>query len=232
MFKKLYPDFPFECTLTKECEERMGQDGFCDIISGYTKLDGKEVAFKAAFPEQIHSVEYPYEFTDYSHVESIYNEEKCLEILDKYNFVPEVFGRKKFGKYVVVYFEKLNATSLNEIHEQYRWQLSINKTFEHLLDLYEDERFVFGNLCLDDIMIDNNDKVYLRNFCNGKFCEKQYWNQDLISFIRSIAGYESRLDENKRNKLLAFAFGLTYRKNNFVDDYKRAVKDFIRILSD
>lgn len=232
MFKTLYPDFPFECKLTKWCEDEILEDQSYDIISGFTngQIVGcqGDIFFKAAFPFPVYRSMTEYSM-EYHYVNCIYNEEKCLELLSEYDFIPQLICRKKYTNYIVVFMKIIDGTSLDKLSiNNPVWKLAVSQAFEYLIKLYKEKQFVHGDMDPNNIMINNNGDVYIIDFSTGSFDYTKSWTIDLSKFIFRIIDKINMPDE-LRFRLKNFS--LTLDVNDIqVDTYSNAVKKFLSLL--
>lgn len=242
MLHKIYPDFPINCELTKWCQDIIDScDDAHEIITGFCSGEvvgiNRRVFFKASWVLDLFSLNKDgstLEQKDYTYVDAIYNEEKCLELLNEYSFIPRFITRKKIGKYYFLFMEIINGTSLNYINfNSPQWKMGVHKCFEYLLRLYKEVNFVHGDLDPNNIMIDSDDNVYIIDLSTGSFDYTNSWTEDLLMFINRITD-ESRvvgMSNEVRCKISLFYNKLlTISDNLNRDDYKIAIDEFLSII--
>ena len=125
-----------------------------------------------------------------SHVRDEY---RILSKLQDYDFVPKIAFVKEIDepqKYFILFTQKINGASLDMIDQSdRRWKIGIIGALDLLYKLYIEAGFIHRDMHPNNIMVDENDKVYIIDFERCKLPGDQHksnWMSELFIFNGSI----------------------------------------------
>lgn len=178
-----FSDFPFDHTLTSDSYDSLVSDTKCVVITGWCAGDiigmKKEVFFRAAVAEGI---------------QDVLNEYNILTQLQCYDFVPRVYCVRDIGRYTILFTEKIDGVDLDSLRpiNLSKVKYAIKQSVRLLYNLYCELGFVHRDLHFGNILIDNNDKVYIIDFTSSEIpstlSNRSSWAID-IAMLMSLKNY-------------------------------------------
>lgn len=178
-------NIPFYHRLTNHCLKNLlwSDPG---VLSGF--CDGKiidhegEVFFKLGYDEGT--------------ILMIQNEEKILNELSEYYFIPKLLGSNRMGIYYVIFIEKISGVSLDQIKslDDSRYKLGLIEVSNILGKLYREKKFRHCDIDENNIMVDDNNKVYLIDFSHSTIFQNNTWIKDFCNFIECISLIHIEID--------------------------------------
>lgn len=180
-----FSDFPFDHELTEDSVRTLICQGGCELTGSCSGdvigRDGK-MFFRAGYYQKS--------------IDAVKREHVILMQLQKYDFVPRVYCLKEFGRYTVIFTELIKAVDLDKLqHNDRRFKYGIKEGFKLTHRLYYDLGFVHRDLHAGNILIDENDKVYLIDFTESDIPlmleDKGSWDRDFCVCIESLTCEQS-----------------------------------------
>lgn len=156
------------------------------------------------------------------------DEYEILSKLQEYDFVPKIISLSNIGSHKVLFTECINGVSLEEIDaNNSRWKKGVAGALDILHKLYIEKGFLHGDLALSNIMIDNNDKVYIIDFEGSSINTSDTWTFDLMIFVGCVSYYAFELE---LRALYDELYRLYTTKSTDADLYKGYIIKFKNIL--
>jgi len=159
---------------------------------------------------------------------SVENEYEILSKLQEYDFVPKIISLSNIGSHKVLFTECIDGVSLDEIDvNNPRWKKGISGALDILYKLYIEKGFLHEDLCPSNIMIDNNDKIYIIDFEGSSTNTSDTWIFDLMAFVECVSYHVFELE------LIALydeLIKLRITRSTDADLYKEYITKFKNIL--
>lgn len=129
-------------------------------------------------------------------IEKVKREHKILSELQDYDFVPRIISLREINQYCILFTECIHGVSLDTIPmSDPRWKIGIMGLMEILYTLYIEKSFVHNDLDPNNIMVDNNNKVYIIDFECSSLDKFNPWTKELMILNQSISTNDDLLFE-------------------------------------
>ena len=178
----MFSDFPFECELTENAVWIL-QRFRSSAITGYCSGDvigrdpSEKLFFRAGYASQS--------------ISEVMDEKDILSKLQCYDFVPRIICLKAIGRYIILFTECIEGSALDDLSSNDpRLSQGVIEALMLLYTLYDDIGFTHGDMGLNNIMIDENDKIYLIDFTESRIPptidERGVWTYDFQLLARDL----------------------------------------------
>lgn len=162
---------------------------------------------------------------------SVQTEYEVLSQLQEYDFVPKIIAISNIESHKVLFTGCIDGVSLDYMEiDDPKWKDGIIGALNILHKLYIEKGFLHGDMAVNNIMIDKDDKVYIIDFEGSVLDKDATWIDDLMRFVDGISYSMDDAVTSKLESLYGELDALLVTKSTNADLYMEYITKFKNIL--